>query len=60
MLVLSRRLGERIVIGEDIVITVVKIDRDKIRLGIEAPRGVSIWREEMLAQPPGDSRDGSA
>ncbi len=48
MLVITRRLGERIVIGEDIVITVVDIDRGKIRLGFEAPRDVPIWREELL------------
>ena len=40
MLVLSRKLGEKIYIGENICITVVDIDRGKIRLGIEAPRDV--------------------
>ena len=53
MLVLSRKIGERIVIGENIVITVVDIDRGKIRLGIEAPRDVPIYREELL--PRNDS-----
>lgn len=48
MLVLSRRLGERIFIGDNIVITVVDIDRGKIRLGIEAPKDVPIYREELL------------
>ena len=38
MLVLSRKLGEKIYIGDNICITVVDIDRGKIRLGIEAPR----------------------
>ncbi len=47
MLVLSRKLGERIVIGENIVVTVVKIDRNQIRLGIEAPSEVSVYREEI-------------
>jgi len=37
MLVLSRKLGEKIVIGDNIVVTVVKIDRNQIRIGIEAP-----------------------
>lgn len=49
MLVLSRKLGEKIFIGENIVITVVDIDRGKIRLGIEAPRDVPIYRQELLA-----------
>lgn len=48
MLVLSRKLGEKIRIGEDIEITVVDIDRGKIRLGIVAPRDVPILRTELL------------
>lgn len=48
MLVLSRKLGEKIYIGESICITVVDIDRGKIRLGIEAPRDVPIYRQELL------------
>ncbi len=47
MLVLSRKLGEKIVIGDKIVITVVKIDRNQIRIGIEAPQEVSVYREEI-------------
>lgn len=48
MLVLSRKLGEKIFIGDNICITVVDIDRGKIRLGIEAPREVAIYRQELL------------
>jgi carbon storage regulator len=48
MLVLSRKLGEKIYIGENICITVVDIDRGKIRLGIEAPRNVPVFRQELL------------
>jgi carbon storage regulator len=54
MLVLSRKLGEKIFINDNICITVVDIDRGKIRLGIEAPREVPIFRKELLdadAQP---------
>lgn len=47
MLVLSRKLGEKIVIGDNIVVTVVKIDRNQIRLGIEAPCDVPVYREEI-------------
>jgi carbon storage regulator len=47
MLVLSRKLGEKILIGDSIVLTVVKIDRNQIRLGIEAPVEVAIYREEI-------------
>ena len=49
MLVLSRKLGEKIYIGENVCITVVDIDRGKIRLGIEAPRDVPIYRQEVVA-----------
>jgi len=48
MLVLSRKLGEKIYIGDNICITVVDIDRGKIRLGIQAPREVPVYREELL------------
>ena len=46
MLVLSRKLGERIVIGDRIVVTVVKLDHGQVRLGIEAPREIAVFREE--------------
>jgi carbon storage regulator len=52
MLVLSRKLGEKICIGDNICITVVDIDRGKVRLGIDAPRSVPVYRQELLAQPP--------
>ncbi len=52
MLVLSRKLGEKIVINGDIVVTVVKIDRNQIRLGIEAPKDVAIFREEIAPAEP--------
>jgi carbon storage regulator len=52
MLVLSRKLGEKIYINDNICITVVDIDRGKIRLGIEAPRDVPIFRQELLGEPP--------
>ncbi|MEO6809788.1 MAG: carbon storage regulator [Isosphaeraceae bacterium] len=48
MLVLSRKLGEKFVINGDIVVTVVRIDRHQIRIGIEAPGHVPIYREELL------------
>ena len=47
MLVLSRKLGERIVIGDGIVVTLVKVGPNQARLGIEAPRDVKVYREEL-------------
>lgn len=47
MLVLSRKLSQRFRVGPDIQITIVKIDRNSVRIGIEAPDGVRICREEL-------------
>ena len=49
MLVLTRKSGERIAIGDNIVITVLEVQGKRIRLGIEAPRSISIRREELPA-----------
>ncbi|MEK6246734.1 MAG: carbon storage regulator [Planctomycetales bacterium] len=47
MLVLSRKESERIRVGESIVVTVVRLGRDKVRLGIEAPSDVLVLRDEL-------------
>jgi carbon storage regulator len=47
MLVLSRKRDEQIVIGNDVVVTIVEIRGDKVRLGIEAPSHVSVHRHEV-------------
>ena len=47
MLVLSRKQDEKIIIGDSITLMVVSIQGDKVRLGIEAPKHVSIHREEV-------------
>ncbi len=49
MLVLSRKKSERIVIDGNIIITIVDVRGDKVRLGIEAPREISIHRSEVHA-----------
>ena len=48
MLVLTRKAGERVLIGDDIVITILDTRGDGIRIGIEAPRGVNIQRDEIV------------
>ncbi|SFM01390.1 carbon storage regulator CsrA [Halanaerobium salsuginis] len=48
MLVLSRKLNEKIVIDENIEITIVGIENGKVQLGIEAPRQIEIMRKELL------------
>lgn len=55
MLVLSRKLGQKIYIANNICITVVDVDRGKIKLGIEAPRDVPIFRQELLPTKDGVS-----
>jgi carbon storage regulator len=47
MLVLTRKVGEKVVIGDDIVVTVVEIRNGQVRLGIEAPDDVSVDRLEV-------------
>ncbi|MEN1956569.1 carbon storage regulator CsrA [Luteimonas changyuni] len=47
MLVLSRQASESLVIGKDIVVTVVSVEGDRVRLGVEAPRDVPVHREEV-------------
>lgn len=47
MLVLSRRLGETLIIGDDVKITVLGISGNQVRLGIAAPKDVSVHREEV-------------
>ena len=50
MLVLSRHRDESIMIGDDIVITVVDVRGDKVRLGIDAPTDIPVHRQEVLEQ----------
>jgi carbon storage regulator len=64
MLVLMRRPGESIHIGEDIVITVVGMERNRVRIGVKAPRDVAVDREEIAAKkkcgtPPPPPRHGN-
>lgn len=49
MLVLTRKYGEKIMIGDDIVITIMEGRGDGVRIGIEAPAGVSVKRAEVYA-----------
>lgn len=53
MLVLTRKVGERILIGEDVAVTVVRVSQGTVRLGIEAPPATPIVREELSAEMAG-------
>jgi carbon storage regulator len=50
VLVLTRRANQRIMIGQDVVITVLEIRGDQVRLGIRAPRSVEVHREEVFLE----------
>lgn len=54
MLVLSRKQSQRIRVGNSIVVTIVRVSGDKVRIGIEAPEGVRVLREEL--EPLDDDR----
>ena len=47
MLVLTRQRGERIMVDDNIIITIIEVRGDRVRIGIEAPRDVSVHREEI-------------
>jgi len=50
MLVLTRRRNESIVINDDIEITIIEVQNDQVRVGISAPKNVSIYRKELYTQ----------
>ena len=50
MLILTRRVGESIVVGDDIVLTVFEVRGDAVRIGIEAPRSVKVNRKEIYEE----------
>jgi carbon storage regulator len=60
VLILSRRLNESIVISDDIVVTVLEIRGDQVRLGIRAPRSVTVHREEVQREILEENREAAA
>ena len=60
MLVLSRRVGESIVIGDDVRVTVLEVRGDVVRVGIKAPRAVTVHREELLRELEESNRESAS
>lgn len=63
MLVLTRKAGERIVIADNVIVEVLEVQGNRVRIGIQAPQGVTILREELLtgkAQQPRTNPDVAA
>ena len=58
MLVLSRKVGERIVVADAIVVTVLQVEAGKVRIGIEAPPDVRVLRQELQARDTGPAATG--
>ena len=54
MLVLTRRLNQSIVIGDDVEVTVIEVRGDQVRLGVSAPRDVAVHRKEIYIQIQSD------
>jgi carbon storage regulator len=50
MLILSRKVNEKILIGDDITISIIEIKGDQIRIGVDAPRHIRVFRQEVLAE----------
>ena len=60
MLVLTRKVGERLLIGPDITITVLQMQGNRVRLGIEAPADVAVLREELRSPSSDEEPRGRA
>ena len=60
MLVLTRKTNQSIMIGDDIEVSVLAVSRDKIRLGITAPRDVPVFRKEVYLSIKGEAEDARA
>ena len=63
MLILTRRVGETVVIGNDVDVTVLGVKGNQVRLGVKAPREVSVHREEIykrIKDEKQESKNGSA
>ena len=57
MLVLSRKVGERILIGDNIAITIVRVAQGSVRIGVEAPDNLNVVREEVVIPIPSEGEE---
>lgn len=60
MLALSRKVGESIVIGNDIEITILEVKGDQVKLGISAPKSVPVYRKEIYLQIQDSNKEAAA
>ncbi|MEW6078837.1 MAG: carbon storage regulator CsrA [Thermodesulfobacteriota bacterium] len=57
MLVLTRKLNEKIRVGDDIVVTIIQIDKGSVKIGFEAPENVAIYRDEVYEKIKNEGRE---
>ena len=60
MLILTRRVGETVMIGDDVTITVLGVKGNQVRLGINAPKSVAVHREEIYERIKREQQGGTA
>ncbi|HKL87272.1 MAG TPA: carbon storage regulator CsrA [Treponemataceae bacterium] len=56
MLILSRKTNERIMIGDDVSVTIIEIRGDQVKIGIEAPKSVKVFRQEVFEAIQNENR----
>ncbi len=59
MLVLTRKLNEKIRVGDDIIVTIIQIDKGSVKIGFEAPENVAIYRDEVYEKIQNQARGGA-
>ena len=60
MLILTRRIGETLRVGDDVKVTVLEVQGNQVRLGIEAPRSIEVHREEIYQRIQQERQGGGA
>jgi carbon storage regulator len=59
VLILTRRVGETVMIGEDVTVTVLRVKGNQVRLGVNAPKSISVQREEIFHRIKRESAESS-
>lgn len=60
MLILTRRVGETVVIGDDVTVTVLGVKGNQVRVGVNAPKEITVHREEIFERIKREQADGEA